>query len=204
MATSSPVPVAYRCTKCGHGFVRPTGKLQGSTSCPKCLTRFKREEGRVVADDATNVRREVLERRRQRNAHLYSSVHGQGNADLIRGEQVPLSPSEAKFKARAVEKGWLPHRPSWPDFLVETPDGLIAVEVKSRTDDVRPEQRDTFNLLERAGVPVFLWKDAGPTRATLLRWNSGRATAKAREAFESKKQDGSLSDPEQSPDLPSA
>ena len=94
--------------------------------------------------------------------------------EVIRGDQVPTSISEALFKARALEKGWKPHRPSWPDFLVETESGLIAVEVKSRTDDVSKYQRETFNLLEEAGIPVYLWKNSGEMKSTLKRWKAIR------------------------------
>lgn len=92
-----------------------------------------------------------------------------------------MSTAEARFKAKATEKGWVPHRPSWPDFLVETDEGVIAVEVKSRTDEVSKEQAESFSLLESAGIPVYVWKDRKETRDNLVRWDSGRALSRIRE-----------------------
>ena len=95
--------------------------------------------------------------------------------EVIRGDQVPHSTAEAKFKAKSAAKGWRPHRPSWPDFLVETDSGTIAVEVKARSDDLSPEQVATFTVLERAGLPVYIWKDAAGLRGCLVRWAGGGA-----------------------------
>jgi hypothetical protein len=168
-------PVTYRCPHCEHGFVRLTGKIAGSTSCPKCLKRFTRAVGQVLDDDATRVRRETLERKYERNRAIYVPNPAGIASAVIRGEQIPLSGAEAKFKARATEKGWRPHRPSWPDFLVETESGLIAVEVKARTDELSQTQIATFTLLESAGIPVYVWKDMKTTRGTLIRWAGGKA-----------------------------
>lgn len=97
---------------------------------------------------------------------------------VIRGENVPFSVSEALFKARAMEKGWKPHRPSWPDYLVETPEGVIAVEVKSYSDTVSEEQRRTFTILESIGIKVYLWRNAKDAPNKLIRWNGGEAEIK--------------------------
>jgi hypothetical protein len=168
-------PVTYRCPHCEHGFVRLTGKITGSTSCPKCLKRFTRTVGQVLDDEATKVRREALERKYEKNRAIYAPEPTGIASAVIRGEQIPLSGAEAKFKARATEKGWRPHRPSWPDFLVETESGLIAVEVKARTDELSQTQIETFTLLESVGIPVYIWKDMKTTRGTLIRWASGKA-----------------------------
>lgn len=96
---------------------------------------------------------------------------------VIRGAQIPASRAEAVFKAKAMEKGWKPHRPSWPDFLVETHAGLIAVEVKAN-DAVSAEQKVTFSLLERCGIPVYLWRMKSGTNRRLVKWNNGAAIAK--------------------------
>lgn len=45
----------------------------------------------------------------------------------------------------------------WPDLLCEGADGRIfAVEVKSLSDQVRPNQLACHQLLERAGIPVVV------------------------------------------------
>jgi hypothetical protein len=168
-------PVTYRCPHCQHGFVRLTGKITGATSCPKCLKRFTRTVGQVLDDEATKVRREALERKYEKNRAIYAPDPAGIASAVIRGEQIPLSGAEAKFKARATEKEWRPHRPSWPDFLVETESGLIAVEVKARTDELSQTQIETFTLLESVGIPVYIWKDMKTTRGTLIRWARGRA-----------------------------
>jgi hypothetical protein len=158
-----------------YGFIRLTGKITGNTSCPKCLKRFTRIVGRVLDDDATKVRREAMERKQEKNKIIYAPDFVDIVTTVIRGDQIPISGAEAKFKARAIEKGWKPHRPSWPDFLVETESGLIAVEVKSRTDELSPTQIATFTLLESAGIPVYVWKDIRATRNKLIRWSGGKA-----------------------------
>jgi len=124
------------------------------------------------------VRRERFERKKEQGAKLLKKVSESGLTSTIRGEQIPPSLAEAKFKARAVEKGWRPHRPSWPDFLVETENGVIAVEVKSRTDTISKTQRLTFSLLEASGVPVYIWRDSKDSRATLVKWDGGQGLIK--------------------------
>jgi len=86
----------------------------------------------------------------------------------IRGSQQTHSRAENTFKARALDKGWRVHRPSWPDFLIERDKGWFAVEVKSKTDHCSREQIKTFDALERLGVKVFLWREAKPD--ILERW----------------------------------
>lgn len=143
------------------------------TPCPKCKIRFSRKEAIVSGEEATQIRRIRYARKRAIGAKLLASVASIAPPEVIRGDQVPSSVAEAKFKARAIEKGWQPHRPSWPDFLVQTDKGLIAVEVKSRGDQVSKTQRQTFDLLEAAGVQVFLWRDTKESKGTLVRWEGG-------------------------------
>jgi len=88
----------------------------------------------------------------------------------IRGEQVPRSGSEAAFKQRCFDLGWKPHRPSWPDFLVDRGDETICVEVKSRDDNIKPLQRATFILLESMGIPVYIWRNDKSERHRLKRF----------------------------------
>lgn len=172
-------PVAYRCPHCNHGFARLTEKTTGSTSCPKCLKRFTRTSGRALRDEATKVRRQALERKHEKNKGIYAPDATGLTSAVIRGEQIPLSSAEAKFKARATQKGWRPHCPSWPDFLVETDPGLVAVEVKARIDELSPTQIESFTLLGSAGIPVYIWKDTKTTRGSLIRWAGGKALKKS-------------------------
>lgn len=80
-----------------------------------------------------------------------------------------LVPAELAFAKHALEKMMPVHRPSWPDFMVLTEtDGLIFVEVKGKTDQIRPGQRRTFNILTRHGHKVFIWHEERPDRLT--RW----------------------------------
>lgn len=169
------VPVTFRCPYCGYGFVRNCRKLEGSTSCPKCLKRFPRVQGRVLDDEALAVRKERAAHRLDRNRRIYLPIPEPATSETIRSEQVPISRAEARFKARAVAKGWKPHRPSWPDFLVEFEGKVIAVEVKAGNDELSSTQVRSFSLIEAAGLPVFIWKDQKTTRATLVRWAKGEA-----------------------------
>jgi hypothetical protein len=135
--------------------------------------RFRRGDAVVKGEEATLIRRKRYERRKIQAEKILESARPVSAVQVLRGAQVPTSLAEAKFKARAVEKGWRPHRPSWPDFLVETAKGLIAVEVKSRRDSVSRAQRQTFGLLEAAGIPVYLWRDAKESEGHLVRWEKG-------------------------------
>lgn len=157
---------ALVCPHCGLGFMRRL-KLQGTTSCPRCTQRFDRAKAVVTGPLASDIRSGRIRKRQARGASL---LHEKRTGGVIRGDQAPTSIAEARFKARAFDKGWKPHRPSWPDFLVETADGLIAVEVKGRGDSVSPEQRATFTLLEQAGIAVYLWRDTKDARDVLTRW----------------------------------
>lgn len=170
--------VTYRCPHCAHGFVRSAEKLAGGTSCPGCGKRFTRALGQVLGAGAGEVRKEDAARKYDRIKSHYGDRIGLAGRLAIRGEQVPRSRAEAEFKAKAAEKGWTPHRPSWPDFLVETPLGTIAVEVKSRTDRLSATQVQTFTLLEAIGLPVYIWKCSGENKHRLVRWNGGEAMKK--------------------------
>lgn len=152
---------AFLCPECQHAFRRPSNKqLLGSTSCPNCHERFKRYENRLTGADV-----EKLIRRP--NGPLRIDHTG---IDAIRGEQIPASGSEALFKQRCAALGWKPHRPSWPDFLVERNGEMICVEVKSRSDDVSQTQRATFILLEAMGIPVYIWRNSKSERHRLKRF----------------------------------
>lgn len=154
-------------------------KTNTKTACPKCTKPFARYRGLLGIDgESARARKSAKQKaiaaeRLFRNAGVYrpNPVH----FDIIRGDQVPNSSSEAAFKAKAVEKGWKPHRPSWPDFLVETDNGLIAVEVKSESDSVKAEQAATFTLLEKMGIPVYVWKNVPGRNTRLERWRENKA-----------------------------
>jgi hypothetical protein len=75
-----------------------------------------------------------------------------------------------------LAKGWRVHRPSWPDFLIENEQGCFAVEVKGRGDRCSLAQMKTFDALERAGLPVYLWREIKPD--TLERWKRSRPIAR--------------------------
>lgn len=97
---------------------------------------------------------------------------------VIRGEYQPRSESEAKFKEMCDEKGWKAHRPSWPDYIVETSPGkFLFVEVKGG-DKLSMEQCLTFDLLERCGFNLYIWKNKNGLRSRLFKWSFGGAIRK--------------------------
>lgn len=160
-----------KCPHCEHVFHRTLDPTRGTTSCPKCQGRFSRCAAYLVGEAAaaTGYWKSRVAKRVAKAAVVLADRDCDPLRAAIRGEQIPNSIPEARFKARAAAKGWIPHRPSWPDFLVEYDGGLIAVEVKSRKDEVSPTQRATFDLLEQAGIHVYLWRDQS---STLTRWRA--------------------------------
>ena len=97
---------------------------------------------------------------------------------IIRGDYQPVSDAEAKFKELCDKKGWRAHRPSWPDYIVETKTGnLLCVEVKG-SDKISMEQFITFSLLEKYGFNLFVWKNKNGVRDRLFRWSFGKAIEK--------------------------
>lgn len=59
------------------------------------------------------------------------------------------------------------HRGGWPDFLIQTRDNrIVGVEVKRLRRDLSLSQIQCFRLLEKAGVPVYVWRIS----AGLERW----------------------------------
>lgn len=167
-----PVPIMYfTCPHCSHSFrLRTRGH---KPKCTKCLQRFPGKDN-IASQDAKS---EVLRRRRESNKKYSVKknpvlVIDQG-PQVVRGDQVPSIKAEAKFKARAMQKGYVVHRPSWPDYLLEKDGKLMHVEVKGHNDEVSKEQALTFNLMERHGIPVYIWKDCDETRGDLIRWGDG-------------------------------
>jgi len=66
---------------------------------------------------------------------------------------------EDQFHEWVVDKGWIPTKRGWPDFLCVAEDGrFIAVEVKSREDErLQPEQEIVCRLLNQLGLPTYRW-----------------------------------------------
>jgi hypothetical protein len=163
-----------RCPKCAHEFRRIIGHMKGRTTCPVC----RHEALRTLflpapAESKAIICRDLAERRRRNHEKSRAKLEGKLNqSGVIRGAQIPNSPSEAAFKAEAIARGFKAHRPSWPDFLLETADGsLVAVEVKARKEAIAASQRLTFDLLEKYGIPVFIWRNG----SGIARWNRYRS-----------------------------
>jgi hypothetical protein len=166
--------LTFRCPHCSYSFARFVRDLKGKTSCPKCGERFDRASGHQVGEFADDARAEIQERKMARHQKIFAKRGLTPNSlnydQIIRGAQVPAVHAEAVFKANCLSRGWLAHRPSWPDYIVEKPDGLIGVEVKSENDVVSNEQQMTFDMLEAMGVPIFVWKKTGPDDGELIKW----------------------------------
>lgn len=160
-----PLRFHLECPHCQHSFWR-TLKLKGSTTCPKCRRHFTRRAGVLPDSEPELCRYDAHETRIEHNARVMGPI----DDAALRGRQIPTSLAEARFKRLCQDMGWLPHRPSWPDFIVEADDGPIAVEIKSRGDQLSPSQIQSFTLLERMGVRVYLWRDSAASRQRLVRW----------------------------------
>ena len=157
----------FRCPVCKHGFIRKLRASRQKVSCPKCANRFNTNPP-PSDEEIDAIKTECFQRKQEHTARLFRNVSPTKFDLVIRGGQIPNSRAEARFKALALEKGWKPHRPSWPDFIVETDNGIIVVEVKSKHDCVSPTQKATFDILESLGIPVFLWK--AQTNKYFMRW----------------------------------
>ena len=162
---------AFKCPFCSHSFVRNVFiHAHKKTKCKGCQRKFLQVANILRGAEA---RQTIAAHFAAIAADLDDMTEGINPAlveSTIRGDQVPPSASEFAFKKRSYEHGYLPHRPSWPDFLLQTPDGLIAVEVKSKTDSLSIEQAQTFNLLESLGLPVYIWKNTERAENRLIRW----------------------------------
>lgn len=86
-----------------------------------------------------------------------------------------LTECEEIFVERARAQMMPVHRPSWPDFIVDTPSGLVAVEVKSPNDDLSDNQVRTLNILVRMGVRCYIWTPREPNK--LQPWNGKKIKA---------------------------
>jgi hypothetical protein len=72
--------------------------------------------------------------------------------------------AERAFVHLARQKqGMVVHRNGWPDFLLRDEKGkTFGVEVKSYGDLLSEEQTRCFEMLEHAGIKVFVWWSARP------------------------------------------
>ena len=161
------------CEYCSHLFRRNLLKVQGRTRCPSCKKRTKRKQ--ASRDEANKQAiQEFMSRERSEKKKSMASLMNLNavlSMDAIKADQIPNSRHEALFKSKCAEKGWVAHRPSWPDFIVETENRLVAVEVKGPGDSVSKTQAATFSLLESMGVPVYIWKNTAEGQGRLSRWN---------------------------------
>ncbi len=87
--------------------------------------------------------------------------------DLYKGEAGHVIGNEAEDYFVAWVKGRHGHRvlrAGWPDFLlVDKATGKpFAVEVKTGSDRLSRRQANCFEVLEKAGIPVFVWSPETP------------------------------------------
>ena len=74
---------------------------------------------------------------------------------------------EQKFASLCDSRAWTWYKRGWPDFLVETAKGPMVVEVKKHRPKVRPSQAAVLRILEKRGIPAFVWTPrTGFTRVT--------------------------------------
>lgn len=65
------------------------------------------------------------------------------------------SPAEYALAAQLREQGCQVFQTGWPDLLVRYPDGQVkAIEVKSGSDHIRPNQQALHEVLRSIGLPV--------------------------------------------------
>ncbi len=91
-----------------------------------------------------------------------------------RNERVAVgSEAERCFYERAAAKDEHEiHRGGWPDFLLasKVTGKLFGVEVKSETDLLSRGQVKCFAMLEKAGIPIYVWQPRRP--AVLAPWRT--------------------------------
>lgn len=173
MSKAKPrVRVLLKCSSCSYSFSRLFGqKVKNSTTCPKCLTRIIIRDCVPSDEDRANSLLEIHERKMKVNSRVMAkNSMGSMPSDGIKYDQVPVSRAEAKFKGMAAARGFKVHRPSWPDFLLEKNGKLYFAEVKSKKDMVSSFQHETFDLLEKYGIAVYLWRDDKESEYFLKRW----------------------------------
>lgn len=157
-----------QCQHCSAAFRRRYSNPKGKTGCPVC----RKKTSRIVATDQNVIQPLLTKEYEKKKAKVAGNMNIGAVLAMkaIKADQIPNSLHEGIFKSRCAEKGWSAHRPSWPDFIVETQDGFIAVEVKGPNDAISSTQEATFDLLERMGVPVYIWKNTAEGSGSLSRW----------------------------------
>jgi hypothetical protein len=101
---------------------------------------------------------------------LVAQLEREEGRDLIPDCAKKVNAAEVAFVTRALrrEPDRVILRNGWPDFLVVEKGKTYGVEVKSRSDNLRRDQRATLAALEKAGVPCFVWCPDMPER--LVPW----------------------------------
>lgn len=162
--------LVLKCSNCAGEFSRnlPQAKRKRTTSCSYCGFKIIILDSILTGEDKSRVLKENCQKKIIKNEKIMACVK---NMPGIKMSQIPVSQSEALFKKRAAEKGYVVHRPSWPDFILEKDGKLFFVEVKSRTDQASKNQKSTFHLLKKHGFPVYLWKNSKEKRDKLTVWN---------------------------------
>ena len=71
-----------------------------------------------------------------------------------------INPTEGRFIRwlHQIRPNANVQRGGWPDFLVESDGNIVGIEVRSGTDHLSPDQIRCMRILERAGIPCYVWK----------------------------------------------
>ena len=90
---------------------------------------------------------------------------------MAEGAQVTGVPiSEAVWQRTVTDLltlyGWKWHHvhdsrrsnPGWPDIFCVRPPQVLAVELKTETGRVTPDQRRWLDLLAACGIPAYVWR----------------------------------------------
>lgn len=89
---------------------------------------------------------------------------------------VGLNETEKRFWMTARVARMKLERWGWPDFVGERKDGTFCgIEIKTGADVVSQTQAKMFALLEKVGMPVFVWR---PERPVLTPWRKDAPAAK--------------------------
>ncbi len=74
----------------------------------------------------------------------------------------PKNDAEGQFWDFVAKSGWKATKRGWPDFLVETEEGVICVEVKPHsTRKLKKSQEAAIGWLVQFGVPCYKWTPDG-------------------------------------------
>ncbi len=99
------------------------------------------------------------------------------NSELFHVDMNRLVESEQAFVTHCHERLRKVHRPSWPDFLVESDGKLYGVEVKTPFDRLSINQVRTFDLLTKSDMmDIYVWVSNRPNK--LIRWQKAKRERK--------------------------